>query len=249
MTGTRGASSCGRGRGRGRGGGGAAKPAKPSQLPPPLQTRAGNRNTHPGAIAAPTARRSSQAVQEERTLKDQEKEERRLQQVAAIANVAALEDQMAAEDEQYNASTDRPFSRPELPPRVLRPRPVPPGPASDQDMEAEGQIPVVSCTVITHLPFQAVQEDSDIVEDLDQWVNENLQSQIDDSDEDGSGDYAATRGDEYDPESEEDTRRSVDADVQRVSQVSRTRQPVKPGRQSVMAERASMGKTEKLDGS
>lgn len=96
MTGTRGTSS--RGRGRGRGGRGAAKPAKPSQLPPPLQTRAGNRNTHPGAIAAPTARRSSQAVQE-RTLKDQEKEERRLQQVAAIADVAALEDQMTAEDE------------------------------------------------------------------------------------------------------------------------------------------------------
>lgn len=107
------------------------------------------------------------------------------------------------------------------------------------------RLPVVFCSVITCLLVQAAQENEDTAEDLD-WVDQILQSQVDDEDA-NSSDYrdVASRDhdrDEYDPESEEDTRRSVDADIQHGSQVPRTRQPVKLGRQNVLAERASMGK-------
>ncbi len=78
-------------------------PPKP-QLPPPLTTRAGNRTAHPGAIDAPTPRRSSDAVQAERAQKQSEKRTSQARQAAAIARVAAIEDQLIAEELEYNGS-------------------------------------------------------------------------------------------------------------------------------------------------
>lgn len=83
----------------------AAAPGPPKlQLPPPLTTRAGNRTAHPGAIDAPTPRRSSNAAQAERAQKQSEKRTSQARQAAAIARVAAIEDKLIAEELEYNGT-------------------------------------------------------------------------------------------------------------------------------------------------
>lgn len=98
-------------------------PPKPP-LPPPLTTRAGNRTAHPGAIAAPAARRSSQAVRAERAQQELERSASQAQQVAAIARVAAIEDALTVEDLQYDTVSSAP-PQPQVPQRrAARKRPV-----------------------------------------------------------------------------------------------------------------------------
>lgn len=92
-------------------------------LPPPLNTRAANKNTHPGAIVAPTTRRSSEVVQAERLRLEELRASAEEHQTAAISRIAELEDQMALQDKEKLAYAHRPRIPPDLPPRATYKRP------------------------------------------------------------------------------------------------------------------------------
>lgn len=134
----------GRGRGRGRGGSGGRggggvgshNTATRETLPPPIGTRASNKTAHPGAIAAATPRRSSEAVQAERAQKQLQQAQEQARTRAAIARVAALEDQMAAEDLERERNPHNPPTLRELPRRAARKLPAWDGPHSIEGVYA-----------------------------------------------------------------------------------------------------------------
>lgn len=108
-------------------------------LPPPLSTRAANKNSHPGAIAAPAARRSSEAVQAERLRLEELRAAAENHQSAAISRVAELEDQMALQDKEKSNSAHRPRIPPGLPPRTTHKRPQASiEPSEDQEDDNDG---------------------------------------------------------------------------------------------------------------
>lgn len=92
-------------------------------LPPPLNTRAANKNSHPGAIVAPATRRSSEVVQAERLRLEELRAAAENHQSAAISRVAELEDQMALQDKEKSTYAHRPRIPPGLPPRTTHKRP------------------------------------------------------------------------------------------------------------------------------
>lgn len=92
-------------------------------LPPPLNTRAANKSTHPGAIVAPATRRSSEVVQAERLRIEELRAAAENHQSAAISRVAELEDQMDLQDKEKSTYAHRPRIPPNLPPRATRKRP------------------------------------------------------------------------------------------------------------------------------
>lgn len=91
-------------------------------LPPPLNTRPSNRTAHPGAIAAPATRRSSEVVQAERLRLQELQAEAELQQSAAVSRVAELEDQMALRDAEQSMYAHHPRTATDLPPRQAHTR-------------------------------------------------------------------------------------------------------------------------------
>lgn len=97
------------------------RPPPPPPPPPPRQTRARNKNVHPGIVDKPSARRSSEVVRAEREEQLTAKalqEKRRQEALAAVAsyeNDAATSRKMAEED-----GSNPPLRK--LPARAARPQ-------------------------------------------------------------------------------------------------------------------------------
>lgn len=108
-------------------------------LPPPLNTRAANKNTHPGAIVAPATRRSSEVVQAERLRLEELRVAAENHQSTAISRVAELEDQMTLRDKERSTYAHRPRIPPDLPPRATHKRPqTSTQPSEDQENDDKG---------------------------------------------------------------------------------------------------------------
>lgn len=195
-------------------------------LPPPLNTRAANKNTHPGAIVAPATRRSSEVVQAERHRLEELRTAAEAHQSAAISRVAELEDQMALQDKEKTTYAHRPRISPDLPPRATHRRPqASTEPSEDCEYDDEGlYCMLTSCT--HHLTFFL---DAPLAPNTDLGMD----GEIPESSESGS-EYEGDR-DVDECESEEEME-IVGARVA-VSQ-ARGKKVVKRGRDSVMDERS-----------
>ena len=238
--GTRGSSKSG------RGGSTAAKkripPAKQPEGQPllaprkGLNTRTKNRSTHPGAVAAPLPRRSSQAVQAERAQKEQHKAAADAYRSAAIARVAVLEDEMAAEDERYNhENTHLLLSQLELPQRELRKRP-----AATNRIGGHGTLGGDE----GEYPFPGASKTYNYV----CTAHGGGRLELQDEQSGGVSSEGEGEGDEYHPDGVEDDMESEDEmegvgeEFQGVSQIIRARQPTKQGRKDVASARKPVGK-------
>lgn len=122
----------------------AAPPARKSQastIPslPPLATRPGNKNTHPGMVDKAAPRRPSSVVQAERREKESAKADSLRRRAAVLEATAAFENTVAEETRERQRHASNPPNPGTLPPRRTNPRRNPT--RSPHGMEAPGSLP------------------------------------------------------------------------------------------------------------